>query len=218
MYIGIAAICALVAILLLIAGRSDYWQAWIFGAINIVIMIILFSVFAEKVGIIRERMHPGIGTKWWDKVFWMIYGPMNLAIITVAALDAGRYNWSPDFHLAVYVAGYLLYLLANTIHLWAILTNDFYTSTVRLQHERGQVVIMSGPYRLVRHPGYLGITLMLFCIALLLGSLYAMIPFGIVLILLIMRTLLEDKILQNELPGYQAYTKKTRHRIFPGIW
>ena len=145
MIIGIVAICVLVTLLLLIAGRSNYWQAWIFGAVNMVIMIILFSVFAEKIGIIRERMHPGIGTKWWDKVFWMIYGPMNLAIITVAALDAGRYSWSPDFHLAVYIAGYLLYLLANTIHLWAILSNDFYTSTVRLQHERGQVVIKSRP-------------------------------------------------------------------------
>ena len=217
MIIGNLAICLLVIILLLIAGRSDYWQAWIFGAVNIVIMIILFSVFAEKIGIIRERMHPGVGTKWWDKVFWMIYGPMNLAIITVAALDAGRYHWSPGFPPAVYVVVYLLYLFANTIHLWAILSNDFYTSTVRLQHERGQIVIESGPYRLVRHPGYLGISLMLFCIALLLGSLWALVPFSIVFLLLVTRTILEDKTLKNELPGYLEYAQKTRYRLFPGI-
>ena len=113
--IGILAICILVTLLLLLAGRSNYWQAWVFGMVNMAIMIILFSVFRQKIGIIRERMHPGIGTKWWDKVFWMIYGPMNLAIITVAALDAGRYNWSPDFHFVLYIAGYLLYLFATCL-------------------------------------------------------------------------------------------------------
>ncbi|MBN2091866.1 hypothetical protein JW964_19780, partial [candidate division KSB1 bacterium] len=168
MLIGILAICLLVLILLLVAGRSNYWQAWLFGAVNMGIIIILFSVYAEKIGIIRDRMHPGVNTKWWDKLFWMIYGPMNLAIIIVAALDAGRYQWSPRFIPVVYVGGYILYFVANIIHLWAILANEFYTSTVRLQEERGQRVITSGPYRLVRHPGYLGISLMLFCIALVL--------------------------------------------------
>jgi protein-S-isoprenylcysteine O-methyltransferase Ste14 len=218
MLIGILAVCLLVTILLLIAGRSDYWQAWIFGIVNIIIIIILFSLFTEKIGIIRERMQPGAGTKWWDKIFWMLYGPMNLAIIIVAALDAGRFHWSPDLSIFIYIAGYLLYLFANSFHLWAILTNEFYTSTVRLQHERGQVVIESGPYRVVRHPGYLGITLMLFCIALLLGSLYAMIPFGIVFLLLFLRTMMEDKTLQNELPGYSEFTNKTRYRLIPGVW
>jgi protein-S-isoprenylcysteine O-methyltransferase Ste14 len=218
MLLGITAICVLLIILLLIAGRSDYWQAWIFAAVNMGIMIILFSAFREKIGIIRERMHPGVGTKWWDKLFWMIYGPMNLAIIVVAALDAGRYFWSPQFSPAVYVIGYITYLFANIAHLWAIISNDFYTSTVRLQEERGQVVIDSGPYRLVRHPGYFGISLMLFSIALLLGSVWAMIPFSIVFLLIVIRTTLEDKTLKNELPGYKDYAQKTRYRLIPGIW
>ena len=218
MMIGILAVCLLVVILLVIAGRSTYWQAWLFGAVNLVLIIILFARFSQKIGIIRERMHPGTGTKWWDKLFWMIYGPMNLAIIIVAALDAGRFGWSPAFPVYVYIAGYLLYLFANTIHLSAILTNEFYTSTVRLQEERGQVVIKSGPYQYVRHPGYLGITLMLFCIALVLGSLWALIPFGAVFLLLILRTMLEDKTLRDELPGYLEYAQKTRFRLIPGIW
>ena len=218
MLIGIIVIGFLLVILLFIAGRSDYWQAWVFFAVNTGIMIILFSALNEKIGIIRERMHPGVGTKWWDKVFWMIYGPMNLAILVVAALDAGRYFWSPPFPATVYIIGYIAYLLANAVHLWAIISNDFYTSTVRLQEERGQQVIDSGPYRLLRHPGYFGISLMLFCIALLLGSLWAMIPFSIVFILLIIRTMLEDKTLINELSGYREYTQKTRYRLIPGIW
>jgi protein-S-isoprenylcysteine O-methyltransferase Ste14 len=216
--IGILAICLLVVILLVIAGRSDYWQAWVFGFVNMIIMILLFLFFADKIGIIRERMHPGAGTKWWDKLFWALYGPMNLAIIIVAALDAGRFRWSPEFHPAVYLTGYVLYLTANTLHLWAILSNEFYTSTVRLQDDRGQFVIESGPYRLVRHPGYLGIILMLFCIALLLGSLWALVPFGIVLVLLIIRTALEDSTLRHELAGYSDFIQKTRYRLFPGIW
>ena len=78
--------------------------------------------------------------------------------------------------------------------------------------------MQSGPYQVVRHPGYLGITLMLFCIALLLGSLYALIPFSIVFLLLIIRTFLEDKTLKAELEGYTTYTQKTRYRLIPGIW
>ena len=218
MLIGILAISVLVLVLLILAGRFDYWQAWLFGSINIILVIFLFAFFTDKIGIIRERMHPGSGTKWWDKLFWALYGPMNLAIIIVAALDAGRFRWSPEFSYVVYILGYVLYLIANSLHLWAILANEFYTSTVRLQDERGQFVIESGPYRLVRHPGYLGIILMLLCIALLLGSLWALIPFAIVLILLILRTALEDKTLYNELDGYRHYMQKTRYRLFPGIW
>lgn len=212
------AICVLIIILLLIAGRTDYWQAWIFAAVNLGIMIILFSAFSKKIGIIRERMKPGVGTKWWDKLFWMIYGPMNLVILIIAALDVGRFHWSPSFSPVVYIISYIGYLFANVIHLWAIISNDFYTSTVRLQEERGQVVIESGPYRLIRHPGYFGIVLMLFFIALLLGSLWALIPFSIVFILIIIRTMLEDKTLKNELNGYNEYVEKTRYRLFPGIW
>ena len=218
MLTGILAISILVLLLLLLAGRIDYWQAWLFGSVNLIIIVLLFAVFSDKIGIIRERMRPGSGTKWWDKLFWMIYGPMNLAIIVVAGLDAGRFNWSPDFSGYIYFFAYLIYLSANTIHLSAILVNEFYTSTVRLQDERGQVVIRSGPYRYVRHPGYSGIVLMLFCIALVLGSLWALIPFTIVFALLVIRTLLEDKTLITELPGYAEYARETRFRLIPGIW
>ncbi len=116
------------------------------------------------------------------------------------------------------LGGYILYIIANITHLWAILANEFYTSTVRLQEERGQHVITSGSYRLVRHPGYLGISLMLFCIALVLGSFWALIPFCIVLILLIIRTQLEDNTLKKELAGYEEYAEMTRDRLFPKVW
>jgi protein-S-isoprenylcysteine O-methyltransferase Ste14 len=218
MLVGILAVSLLVFILLLVAGRSNYWQAWLFGGVNTLIIVILFSAYSEKIGIIRDRMHPGVGTKWWDKLFWMIYGPMNLAIIIVAALDAGRFQWSPPFSPVVYFLAYVLYLVATITHLGAILSNEFYTSTVRLQEERGQGVVTAGPYRLVRHPGYLGIILMLFCIALVLGSLWALIPFTVVFILLIIRTQLEDKTLKNELSGYREYAEMTRYRLFPKVW
>jgi protein-S-isoprenylcysteine O-methyltransferase Ste14 len=215
---GFLALSVMITIMLLLAGRIDFWQAWLFATVNLIIILVLFTAFSGMTKLIKERMKPGVGTKRWDKIFWMLYGPMNLMILIIASLDAGRFYWSPNFPAIVYVLAYGVYLLANFIHLWAIVSNDFYTSTVRIQEERGQVVVDKGPYRFIRHPGYLGILLMLLCMALVLGSLYALIPYGVVFLLLIIRTYLEDNTLKEELDGYKAFTKKTRFRLIPGIW
>ena len=84
--------------------------------------------------------------------------------------------------------------------------------------KEGQSVIRHGPYKLVRHPGYLGISIMMLCIALALGSLWALVPVGFVWLLLVVRTLLEDNTLKRELPGYADYAQKIRFRLFPGLW
>ena len=94
--------------------------------------------------------------------------------------------------------------------------NRFYSSVVRIQ--TGQEVVQDGPYRFVRHPGYVGGILMAISSSLIFGSLWALIPAGIVVILLIIRTHLEDITLQKELQGYIDYTKKIRYRLLPGIW
>ncbi len=218
MFVGFIAIAVLLIFIFILAGTWRYWQAWLFGAMNSIIIGCLFMGFADRTMLISERINSGTNTKWWDKVFWIVYGPMNLAIIIIASLDAGRYHWTPALPASLYVLGYALYLFSNFIHLWAILSNEFYASTVRIQDERGQVVVVNGPYRWIRHPGYLGISLMLLCIAIVLGSLRALIPVFCVWILLILRTYMEDKTLQKELDGYSAYAQKTKYRLLPGIW
>jgi len=215
---GYLAIGILLIIIFLCANRLTYWQGWLFGAVNMIIITILFTVFSELSEVVKDRMKPGEGTKWWDKIFWAIYGPMNLAIVIIASLDAGRFFWSPPFHALLYIGAYILYMFSNAIHLWAIITNEFYVSTVRIQDSEGQSVIQHGPYKYVRHPGYLGISCMLLCIALVLGSLWALLPVAAVWSLLIVRTFLEDKTLHKELPGYFAYAQHVKFRLFPGIW
>ncbi len=166
----------------------------------------------------KERTKPGSDTKWWDRLFWALFGPMNLAIIITASLDAGRFHWSRSMPLLIYPLGYVLYLCSSSLHFWAIRANRFYTSTVSIQPENGQEVIQSGPYRFIRHPGYLGIAMMVVSIAVVLGSLWAIVPAACVVVLLVMRTVLEDSALKQELPGYQVYSKKVRYRLVPKIW
>jgi protein-S-isoprenylcysteine O-methyltransferase Ste14 len=102
--------------------------------------------------------------------------------------------------------------------IWATAVNRFYGRFVRIQRERGHVVISDGPYRYVRHPGYLGQIVFSVASALALGSLWALIPGGLFAVLLVVRTALEDRTLQAELEGYEAYTRRVRHRLVPRIW
>ena len=115
--------------------------------------------------------------------------------------------------------GVALYLFCVFILTWAMSVNTYFEKTVRIQHDRGHRVIDSGPYRIVRHPGYLG-TIFGFALAgpLLLGSWWAFVPAVIAVVCLVIRTVLEDRTLQKELDGYDAYTQNVRYRLLPGVW
>jgi protein-S-isoprenylcysteine O-methyltransferase Ste14 len=99
-----------------------------------------------------------------------------------------------------------------------MIENPHFEPTVRIQEERSHRVITTGPYEFVRHPGYLGGILWALSIPFMIGSILAFIPAGVYVLLMIIRTWLEDRTLQKELNGYLEYTKRTRHRLFPGIW
>ena len=101
---------------------------------------------------------------------------------------------------------------------WAMLVNRFFSSAVRLQPDRGQHVVTSGTYRLVRHPGYFGGLLVLLSIGLTLGSWIAIIPVLLMAPLMVRRTLIEERMLANALPGYADYMRRVRSRIVPGVW
>lgn len=215
---GAVAILFLIILLIILAGRLNYWQAWLFGLICLLVVIGISFLFGKNFKEIQDRMKSGPDTKWWDILFWLIYGPMNLTILVIAGLDAGRFHWSPAYSSYLYFVAYLVFIVSALIHIWAIWSNKFYASTVRIQHDKEQTVISDGPYRYVRHPGYLGIILMVSSMALALGSLWALIPAVLVGVLLIIRTALEDRTLRKELIGYTEYCQKVKFRILPGIW
>jgi len=208
----------LTAILLVIAWRISYWQAWVFGAVNLGLVVAVSVALADQADLIGERMKPARGTKAWDRVLMAIFFPVTTAVLAVAALDAGRFQWSGGMPVFLYPVFYLVYIFGAYLHLWSIRSNPFYTSTVAVRPEAGHEVIGIGPYAIVRHPGYTGIILMEAGIAMVLGSPVALIPAGMVAVLLIVRTYLEDSALRSELPGYQAYARTVPHRLIPHLW
>jgi protein-S-isoprenylcysteine O-methyltransferase Ste14 len=142
---------------------------------------------------------------------------MLFVLFGVAGLDAGRFGWS-TMPLAVQVAGYAGFLLAMAVTYWAMAVNPFLATTVRIQDDRGQYVVTAGPYRYVRHPMYSAILIMWPGIALALGSWWALLPAAVIAIVFVIRTSLEDRMLQAELLGYAEYAQHTRYRLVPGVW
>lgn len=215
---GFFSITFLVAIIFLLAGRLDYWQGWLFGGFLLLLFLIQIVAFRNQTELGRERLKPGPGTKWWDKLFLALNGTSYLAIIVIACLDTGRFLWSAPLPVAGYIISYIVFSLSIFAFSWAMWVNKFFSSVVRIQSDRGQEVVQSGPYRFVRHPGYVGGILLALSNSLVFGSFWGLIPAAIVAILIIIRTCLEDVTLQKELPGYADYARRVRYRLLPGIW
>ncbi|WP_372830814.1 isoprenylcysteine carboxylmethyltransferase family protein [Pontibacterium sp.] len=156
--------------------------------------------------------------KAWDKVLAPLMAlSVSFPLVIVAGLDH-RFGWSSPFPLWLILLGFLLILLGYAFAAWALIENRFFSSVVRVQVDRGHVVCDSGPYRMVRHPGYAGNMLALPGMALALSSTWLLIPAAVALIIAVIRTVLEDRTLQDELPGYRDYARRVRYRLIPGIY
>lgn len=208
---------ALLVILFGFAGRWDYWQGWLYVVLNTAIVIVMGLLLSPDRTLIEERLNPKEGVKSWDKLYFAISTPMYFVAVALGGLDA-RFGWTSNLPAALYWCSVLIYILGHAIMQWARYTNRFFSSMVRIQTDRGQVVCKDGPYRYVRHPGYTGGALFTACTGLVLGSWWACIPQLIAVVALVWRTSLEDKTLQAELPGYAEYATETRYRLLPGIW
>lgn len=197
------------------AGRIDYWQGWIFNGLNIIFLLLSFLLLSPE--LVRERLKfKREGIKKWDKICLLVSAPVSFCTLIVSILDGGRFSWKPRVPITIIIIGIIVYSIGQTIILWAKKVNKFFFPVVRIQ--KGQTVCKDGPYRFVRHPGYLGGLLYTIAIPIVLGSFWGLIPATIAAILLIVRTYLEDKTLQAELPGYVDYTKEVKYRLLPKIW
>ena len=207
-----------IAIVFLSAGRLDYWQGWVFCLTVFTMFLLALKIFKGKSGLIKERLKPGPGVKWWDKILLVLYISSFMAILVVAGLDAGRLRFTPEIPLPLYVMSYIFFVISYSFTFWAMYVNRFFSSAVRIQKDRGQEVVESGPYSFIRHPGYLSGILGGINAAIVLGSSLALIPATISAIIFIIRAGLEDELLKKELPGYADYAKKVKFRLVPGIW
>ena len=208
----------LVALVFLPVGRIDWTPGWIFIAVLVAVFGLSALLLARVNPMLyraRSRFQPG--TKKWDLILLAVLFPAMIAEIPIATLDAGRMGWSamPQW---VVIVGYVLLTGGVAVTTWAQAVNPFFEPGVRIQKERAQQVITSGPYRFVRHPGYAAAIAMFVGIPLALASWWGLPPAGLAIALLVVRTGLEDRLLQAELSGYSDYARRTRHRLVPGIW
>ena len=147
----------------------------------------------------------------------LAYSIMLLPLVILPGLDAIRFQWS-SVPVAVKIVAFIGFFPAMGACFWAMKENAYLSDVVRIQEDRGHEVCTTGPYRYVRHPLYAGVILIMVCLPLFLGSLFSLIPASFIMILFIIRTALEDKTLQKELPGYKEYAQKVRYRLVPGVW
>ena len=181
--------------------------------------IIIISIIYIDPDLLEERSHIGPGAKKWDIVLASLTVVFLFPLtFLIAGLDAGRFHWSPAFPVWVQLLALVIYVMGSAITSWAMITNKFFSSVVRIQTDRGHYVITGGPYGYVRHPGYTGVIIVSISIPLILGSLWAFIPALIGDCILVVRTVLEDNTLKKELQGYDEYASRVHYRLIPGIW
>jgi protein-S-isoprenylcysteine O-methyltransferase Ste14 len=201
------------------AGTWAWIRGWLFLVVVVAASVVI-TLYLRRVNpdVVAARVNRHEGTKRWDLILGMIFLlPTMLAIPIVAALDDGRFHWIdvPWWGCGI---GYTLLVVGMTGVSWAESVNKFFEPSVRIQTDRGHQVIETGPYAIVRHPGYVSGFLVFIGMPLSLGSLWALIPASLVCLLLVLRTVWEDRMLQEELPGYKDYAQRVRYGLIPGVW
>ncbi len=206
-------------IIFLSAGRLTWTGGWIFLGVSALLQLLSGIVLlARQSDLLAERAQVRAGTKSWDRLLAplvALIGP--LAIVVVAGLDT-RFAWSTPPGAVWQALSAVLAFGSGVFVLWAMTTNAFFSSTVRIQEERGHSVVNRGPYRIVRHPGYFGSVIFDLLAPLMLGSMWAYLPALLTIALIFVRTALEDRTLHAELPGYAEYSASVRCRLIPGVW
>ena len=212
----IIAIPIMIAILFWPAGTLKWTEAWIYIILQMSYSIFMALYFLKhNPEMIKTRMEMKLPPKLWDKILLSLVVITMTSLMVLPGLDAVRYQWS-TIPLYLEVMGFIGFLISSYWIFLIMKENAFLLKTVEIQ--KNQKTITTGPYKYVRHPMYSSTIIMAFSIALALGSLYTLIPAALVSITMIIRTHFEDKMLQKELKGYKAYTKKTKYKILPGFW
>ncbi|KAA3642937.1 MAG: isoprenylcysteine carboxylmethyltransferase family protein [Chloroflexi bacterium] len=200
------------------AGRLTWIWAWVYlGIYTAVLVVNAVVILRTNPEVVNERGRTPEDQKGWDKIIVRIFTSLTLASMILAGLDAGRFGWS-SMPLWLHLAAIPVAVFAYIIIIWTMMHNDFLSQKVAVQTERGHTVASTGPYRYVRHPMYTSMMLGSMATPLILGSWWMYIPVVLSILVFIIRTALEDRTLQEELDGYQAYAQTVRYRLIPGVW
>jgi protein-S-isoprenylcysteine O-methyltransferase Ste14 len=211
---GVAFIALIACLLFGCAARWDLPMFW--GYLGVWAAAVLVGAFVVDPTLVKERLRPGPGGQ--DYVTAVVFTPLWLGQCVVAALDVGRFHWSDTVPLGGQALALVAMAAALAVVVWATAVNPFFSSVIRIQTDRGHHLITSGPYRYVRHPAYAACPFLFIGGGLALGSWLAAL-IGLLMVLPVLRrTALEDRILREQLQGYAAYSQQVRYRMFPGVW
>ncbi len=204
-----------------LAGDWLWVEGWLWaGTLVVAIYSIYAYLFIKDPALLKERFQkPGSkNQKNWDKILLTIFFITILVWLVIMPLDAKRFGWSPEFPLWLKIIGWILTAIAWVSIFQVFRENTFASPLVRIQTERKQKVISTGPYSIVRHPMYAGLLLWLFGTPLLLGSLYGLLIAFPLAGLLAIRAVKEEKMLKEELEGYESYARGVKYRFIPKVW
>lgn len=205
--------------LLFASAGSFRWSAgwWYIGLYVLMLSLASFVMIPHRREVIEERSKGAKGGRTWDVWLTQLMIIPSLGLLALAGFDQ-RWNWTPPLPLWIRLLGGFIFIAGYTLVLWAMYTNKYFSQVVRIQSERGHVAVTDGPYRIVRHPGYLGLSTSLLGAVFLLDSIWGLICFAVYMALIFIRAALEDRTLQVELPGYAEYSTRTKYRLIPGLW
>jgi len=207
------------AILFISAGTLAWINAWVYVGLVSIYWVISTVVLAkvnpemlnERGSVVKK------GTKGFDKVWVAIFPVLTFGNLVVMGFDAVRFQWSFMPFWLTFV-GIFMFVSVTPLALWAMAVNKFFEWTVRIQDDRQQYVCTSGPYKIMRHPGYAGLIISILAYPLVLGSWWGFVLSGILTIIIVIRTALEDRTLRNEMLGYREYAKQVKYRLIPLVW
>ncbi len=200
------------------AGTFAWPAAWAYLGLMTVMLAGYMVILGRHPDLVAERRRPPADAKRWDKPLVAVIGGVGpLALLLACGFDR-RFHWSPQMSAAWNAAGLLLIGLGGALSNRAVAANRFFSAIIRIQRDRGHHVVDTGPYRLVRHPGYLASIVHMPGVALALGSLWALTIAAAIGVVVVVRTALEDRTLRAELEGYAEYAGRVRYRLLPGVW
>jgi protein-S-isoprenylcysteine O-methyltransferase Ste14 len=201
------------------AGDIRWARGWLFLLVFLALTVpsVLYLWRTNPEIFVARSKVARAGTKRWDELMMALLFCSLTSIFIVAGFDAVRFRWSIG-PIGLTVLGYVLLSICFFLSVWAESVNRFAEPSVRIQTDRDHKVIDTGPYAIIRHPMYSSALFLCAGVPLALGSFWALIPGALTTLVLIVRTILEDRTLQKELPGYKDYAHRVPHRLIPGVW
>jgi len=210
--------CIVMAFILVLTSGTWAWiNIWIYAVLSTLTSVLVY-IFVVRVNpsLYNERGNPKENTKKWDLIWVRVYGLTSYSSIIIAGLNK-KNNWSSLGDKWI-IPGGILIILSGMLATWAMAENSYFSSVVRIQDDRGQIVVNSGPYQYIRHPGYLSGIMFFLGTPMVLDSVYSFFPFACIVVGFVIRVIFEEKMLIAKLDGYREYSQMVKYRLIPGIW